>query len=297
MSTASSEKLTIFTLATARSGTVYLRHLFRHNVPECVTRHEPFFDWGNPTMFGRAIYDAWTGRVEPIRRLLLQKRRYIERLPGMVYLESSHAFLKSAWLAALDVFPDLRLVHLIRDPLKVAKSAAYREAWRRRVHAPFHFYRGADGRRHFVWALTGNEEIFGAFAGTELTLFQWYLVETIEIENRAMAFLAQHQLERRCFTLHSPAELNDPTRVKAMFDFLGLPTRSPEVVLSGRKNRSFGYSRTFTQEEERQSAAVLERLPARYLEIFGRPPYSAYPWSARFRKCLELGAPSAVQST
>ncbi|HET7625886.1 MAG TPA: hypothetical protein VFM25_11540, partial [Verrucomicrobiae bacterium] len=130
-------KQAIFTLSSARSGTLFLRAVFRHNVRDCVTRHEPFFDWGNPTLFGRAIYDAYAGRIDNIRGLLAKKRRYIERLPGKFYLESSHAFLKSAHIAALEFFPDMRLIHLVRDPLKVAKSEAWREECRRRFHAPF----------------------------------------------------------------------------------------------------------------------------------------------------------------
>jgi hypothetical protein len=275
-------KTVIFTLATARSGTLYLRYLFQNNVRNCVCRHEPFFDWGNPTLFGRAIYDAYAGRVERIRRLLAKKRDYIERLPGEVYLESSHAFLKSSYVAALEFFPQLRLVHLIRDPLKVARSAAYREAWRRRVHAPFHFYRGDDGRKHFAWALTGNEAIFQPFAREQLTLFEWYLLEWIEIENRAMRFLAEYRLQERCFTLHSPADLNDPARIQQMFDFFGLPARKP-LRLAGRKNRSLGYSASRSAEEETACARVLERLPGGYLEIFSREPYAGRPWSARLQ--------------
>jgi hypothetical protein len=277
-------KTTIFTLTSARSGTLYLRHLFQNNVPDCVCRHEPFFDWGNPTLFGRAIFDAYAGRLEPVRELLAKKKNYIERLPGSVYVESSHAFLKSGYVAALEFFPNLRLVHLIRDPLKVARSAAYREAWRRRVHAPFHFYKGDDGLRHFAWALTGNEEIFQPFTRERLTLFQWYLLEWIEIENRAMRFLTQHQLQDRCFTLHSPADLNHPARIQEMFDFFGLPTIRPALKLAGRKNRSLGYSGDRTAEEERACAALLERLPGRYLDIFKQEPYAGRAWSARFQR-------------
>src|SRR5579872_6170322 len=139
---------TIFTLTSARSGTLHLRHLFQNNLKDCASRHEPFFDWGNPTLFGPAIYDAHAGRWDRIRERLAAKRAYIGRLRGKVYLESSHAFLKSAYVAALEFFPEMRLIHLIRDPLKVAKSEAYRENWRRRVHAPFHFYTGDDHQRH-----------------------------------------------------------------------------------------------------------------------------------------------------
>ena len=277
-------KQVIFTLSSARSGTVYLRHLFQNNIPACVCRHEPFFDWGNPTLFGPAIYDAFAGRIDRIRARLARKRRYIDRLRGGAYLESSHAFLKSSYVAALEFFPDMRLVHLVRNPLKVAKSEAYREQWRRRVHAPFHFYRGDDGCRHFCWALTGNEEIFRCYDRERLTLFEWYLIQWIEIENRAMRFLDEHKLHERCFSLHSTEDLNDPARIRSMFDFLGLQLRLPDVVFGGRKNKSFGVKTVITGQDETECETVLKRMPSRFLEIFHRPPYVNYPWSERLRR-------------
>jgi hypothetical protein len=279
-------KRTIFTLASARSGTLFLRDLFRLNAVDCVCRHEPFFDWGNPTMFGPAIYDAYAGRLDALRARLVKKREYIERLPGAVYLESSHSFLKSAYLNALEIFSDLRLVHLIRDPLKVAKSEAYRYQWRRRLRAPFHFYHGEDGHRHFYWSLTGNEDIFSNFSRAPLTLFQWYLAQWIEIENRAMDFLDRHQLHDRCFTLQSPADLNNPEKVRAMFAFLGLATRHPSILMGRPRNKSLGPKTVVTPEDERECEAMLEQLPAQYLEIFRREPYSQHHWSRRFQAHL-----------
>ncbi len=275
------QKLALFTLSSARSGTLYLRYLFQNNIRNCVCRHEPFFDWGNPTFFGRAIYDAHAGRLDRLRQLMAAKRSYVERLPGRVYLESSHAFLKSAYRVALEFFPNLGLIHLIRDPLKVARSQAWREGWRRRLHAPFHFYRGDDGDRHFAWALTRNEEIFRAFEGERLTLFQLYLLEWIEIENRAVRFLLEHDLQNRCFTLQTPRELNEPVRIAQLFDFFGLERKGLELVQGGRKNRSLGYSNQGAAVEEAQCAEVLARVPSQYLDIFSHPPYVGQKWSQR----------------
>lgn len=271
-------KKTIFTLAEARSGTLYLRNLFRLNARDCACRHETFFDFGNPTMFGPAIYDAYAGRIEKIRARLKKKRRYIEKLPAAVYFESSHSFLKSAWIAALEFFPNLQLIHLVRNPLKVAASEAYREMWRRRVHAPFHFYNGDDGKRHFAWALTGNEEIFQNFAGKELTLFQWYLVQWIEIENRAMNFLKKNQLHSRCFTFDSPRDLNDAAKIREMFDFLQIETKQQQIIFGGRKNKSIGYLPAAAGNEG-DLQFVLEHLPERYLRIFQGKPYCNFSWS------------------
>lgn len=283
---------TIFTLASARSGTLYLRNLFRNNVPGCRARHEPFFDWGNPTMLGPAIYDAYAGRYERLRERLNRKRAYIGRLNSSVYLESNHAFLKSTYRVALEFFPQLQLVHLIRDPLKVAKSEAYREAWRRRLRVPFHYYQGEDGRMHFYWALTGNEEIFEAFARSRLSLFQRYLIQWIEIENRAQRFLREHDLTPRCFTLHVPRDLNDSDRLRAMFQFFGLRTARLEIRRHGRKNTSFGQPTAISSRDEFEAAQVLRQIPSSYLEIFEHEPYANQAWRRRLASLLD-GPPPA----
>lgn len=276
-------KKVLFTLASARSGTLYLRDLFRNNVVDCASRHEPFFDWGNPTLFGPAIYDAFAGRWDRIRARLAKKRNYVEQLAESVYLESSHAFLKSAYVAALEFFPDMRLIHLIRNPLRVAHSETYREQWRRRVHAPFHFYKGDDRRRHFCWALTGNEPIFQHFRGMRISLFQWYLIQWIEIENRAMRFIDDHELHDRCFTLDCPTDLNNASRLKEMFAFFELPLVLHSRIVMGRpRNRSIGHRAVITAEHERQWQEVLQHLPPDYLEIFKRDPYRRLRSSARF---------------
>lgn len=277
-------KRILFTLASARSGTLYLCDLFRNNVADCASRHEPFFDWGNPTLFGPAIYDAYAGHLDRIRARLAKKRAYIDNLPESVYIESSHAFLKSAYVAALEFFPAMRLIHLVRDPLYVAKSEAYRQEWRRRVHAPFHFYKGNDGCPHFCWALTGNEEIFQHFCDRRLSLFQWYLIQWIEIENRAMQFLDTNELHGRCFTLHSCRDLNDASKIKAMFEYLELPLVHSRVVLGGRRNKSTGYRTLITPEDEHECDEIIAQMPGRYLEIFSREPFCEFEWSTRFRR-------------
>jgi hypothetical protein len=287
--------LTIFTLSSARSGTLYLRNLFRNNVRGCVCRHEPFFDWGNPTMFGPAIYDAHAGRLDRIRARLARKRDYIAQLRTKAYLESSHAFLKSSHVAALEFFPDLRLIHLIRDPLMVAKSEAIREQRRRSARVPFHYYRGDDGRRHFYWSLTTNEEIYQSFDRARLSLFQKYLIQWIEIENRAMRFLDVHRLHDRCFTLDSPRDLNTAAKIQELLDFLGLETRHHRIVLGGRRNVSLGHTTVIHAEDRCEVEEVLEKMPARFLEIFRREPYTRFGWNARFR-ILETPPEIALQN-
>src|SRR5512146_3131386 len=84
-------KPVIFTLASARSGTLYLRSLFRRNTRDCDCRHETFFDWGNPTMLGPSIYDACAGRLDQLRARLAQKREHA-RAPFMTPLAHRQFF-------------------------------------------------------------------------------------------------------------------------------------------------------------------------------------------------------------
>src|SRR5262245_13682305 len=107
--------ITIFTLASGRSGTHFLYELIHRNARDCAARHETY--GFNPSMFGRPIYDRAVGRHEPTRKLLARKQRIVNRCGASVYVETSHAFLKSWCDLALEFFPHIKLVHLVRDPL------------------------------------------------------------------------------------------------------------------------------------------------------------------------------------
>jgi hypothetical protein len=268
---------TTFCLASGRSGTHFLYEILRHNTLATVCRHEPYV-W-NPSMFGRSIYDRAVGDVEALRRVALTKRRVIDRYTQtLAYAETSHAFLKSWSEQAIEFWPRMKLVHLIRNPLAVAKSEAVREQLMQRWRVPLCNYRGGDGRTYFRWALTGLEPIF-SHAPVQLTRYQHYLLQWIEIENRAMRFLQQHDKAADCFTLHSPAELNSPQRMQSLLEFLDLPRRSRQVVLQGRQNRTPGVRTQIEAQDEQALAQVVARLPPEYLSIFRQPPYNAWEWS------------------
>nr|AXL06671.1 hypothetical protein AYK20_03255 [uncultured bacterium] len=295
--------LTIFTLASGRSGTHFLYELFRRNAADCCCRHEPY-GW-NPSMFGRPIYDRALGDTPAIRRLAERRARIIRNCGRPTYVETSHAFLKSWSDLAPELFPNIKLVHLVRDPLKVAKSEANRHEWLDWFHFPLRNYRGGNGQRYPRWALTTLELIYrdvgcmseakyttrdhmtpdGALrcahapyeaTGRPLTLFQRYVIQWIEIENRAMQFLDRFGKQADCITLQSPHELNDPGRVQELFDFVGVRLKQKTIDLGGRQNRN-PRPTVITDRERDEFAQVVNQLPATYLEIFRREPYAGMP--------------------
>ena len=268
--------LTVFTLSSGRSATHFLYKLIRRNARDCVARHETY--GFNPSMFGRPIYDCTAGMRDRTKKLLQRKRRIIERYRAAVYVETSHAFLKSWSDLLVEFFPRSKFVHLIRDPLKVAKSEADREQLIKRLYIPFCYYRGNNGGTYFLWSLTGLEPIFRHFDVSRLTRLQWYLIQWIEIENRAMRFLGEFGKHADCFTLHSPAELNDAGRVAELFDFVGMQKRGPRIVIGGRRNINWRPT-VVTDEDRQQFSDVVRTVPSSYLEIFRHEPYASLPWS------------------
>lgn len=278
---------TVFTLASGRSGTQFLCGLLRRNAPGCVVMHEPYLQRGNPNLFGLPIYDQATGNLDAIRRLLEKKRATIDGYRTPLYVETSHAFLKSWWELAPEFFPQMKVLHLIRHPLEVARSEANRHAFIERWRLPLRHYRGRDGRQYFRWALTGREPIFGHFDGQRLTLFQRYLLQWIEIENRAMRFLDRFDMQRRCLTLHTPDDLNDARQILRLLRFLELPAVAEALTFPHAHNRTPGELTVVGAEELRQCRAVIEELPPDYIDIFRREPYAACRWSGLLRKAAD----------
>lgn len=276
---------TVFTLCSGRSGTHFLNSFLRSNTRDCVSMHEPYLD--NPPMFGRTIYARHVGDMESIRRRLEFKRRRIARHAPRVYVETSHAFLKSYWDLAVEYFPDLSVIHVVRDPLKVARSEAHRYQAYNRWYLPFTFYTAGDGKRYCRWSLTGLEPIYGHFQPGELSLFQRFFVQWIEIENRAMQFLDHFDMHQRCFFLHSTQDLNDPLRLREMIEFIGVKPRSENLVLPQSKRArgvNPGEFRFSPEDERNQAEFVLQRLPSEYFKIFQHAPYTTLPWSSWLRK-------------
>jgi hypothetical protein len=267
----------IFVLASGRSGTKYLAELFEHNIKNCVAKHEPRFG-----MFGKTIYWYQEGNIEKIRKRFLLKKKIVDRYNAAVYIETNHAFLKSFSDVAMEAFPDMKLVHLVRNPLEVAKSQYNRPIWVGELEPgfspePFYTYRGGDGGKYCKWALTGKEKIFQDI-DIELTRYQKLLTQWIEIENRAMDFLEKYKKHNDCYTLDIPKDLNSEKKIREVFSFFGLEPKKPEIDFQGFKNPGKAPT-VVTSEDKKQLQELVNHIPECYLKIFQNKPYVQFEWA------------------
>jgi hypothetical protein len=71
--------------------------------------------------------------------------------------------------------------------------------------------------------------------------------------------------------------------VEALFDFLGVKLHQPQAILAGRQNKNWRPT-VITDEDRRQFGEVVREIPASYLDIFRREPYTSLPWIAELQR-------------
>ena len=267
----------IFVLANGRSGTKFLSELFKYNVNNCISKHEPF-----PDMFGKPIYWYQQGNTMDIQRLFTLKKNRINKYKASVYIETNHAFLKSFSDAAIDSFPDMKLIHLVRNPIKTAKSEFNRFITFSFLNIHFSNIRGADGKKPSRYALTGNEDIYKSVGTNDITLFQKYVLQWIEIENRAIRFLDKYKKHNDCFTMDSPKDFNNIEVLKQMFKFFNIEPKDKNIHIEGKKNKNVKPT-IISPEDKKQFDKIINRLPSDYLKIFQNEPYSKFEWASMLK--------------
>jgi len=269
----------IFVMSSSRSGTFFLSELFKFNVKNCVSKHEP-----DPDMFGKPIYWNSIGNKDKIKKLFKKKCKKIEKYMIQkkdLYLESNHAFLKSFCDVAAEFYPDLRLIHLIRNPLAVAKSQLNRGIFvGKSCKIPGYYninnYRVGLKKKVCRWALSGEEEIFKKFS-FNLTNYQKLLVQWIEIENRAIDFLRKYSKYNDCYTIETTKDFYDKNKIQKMFDFFGLETKQKEIFIPLDKNVG-DVQTVVTKEDADELKKLIEVIPKEYIKIFDKKPYLELKW-------------------
>jgi hypothetical protein len=280
-------KLTIFALASGRSGTSFLADFFAKNVRRCYSTHEPYLVPGNPVLFGKPIDWNTEHNDEALLPVLERKCRFIASRTEPAYFESNHAFLKAFDRHAGALLRNPGFIHLVRHPAKVAKSEMLRERLIRKMHFPFADYRSDGGVRYFRWALTGKEAIFQHYAKRSLTRFQFYILQWIEIEYRAMQLLEQNHWCDRVFFIDVDTQLKDEKVLRQMIDFFGLD-HEPVLNMKLRRNRTpFMGPTTLSPQDELEIQAVMQDLPDVYKTMLRDEPYTkCSEWEGfRLRHC------------
>ena len=329
----SSTKLTLFTLASGRSGTSYLADFFAKNITQCYSTHEPYFTFGNPTLFGKPI--AWNTlhNDRALLPVLECKCRFIVSRGEPFYFESNHAFLKAFNRHAGALLDNPGFIHLVRNPLLVAKSELVREQMIRKAHLPFADYTSDTGECLFRWALTGQEDlfqhipptlsrplknvfeiadarqkqakkrslclinehfesVFNTAAVTQIVFqrtvsrFQFYVLQWLEIEHRAMQLIRDNHWQDRVFFIDVDVDLKREAVLKNMVDFFGLP-HMPMFNLDLRRNKTPFIGPTIITEQDKQEfKAVLRNLPDSYRELFQDKPYRDCCWFAEVNQLM-----------
>lgn len=264
-----------FTATVGRSGTTTLVEVFRRNILGSIAEHEPccrlrglqrVYRWLYPAYaqhlesrgFGLAL--QWADQDSPhSRRLVHLRARRIRQMKCEVYLESSHAFLSSLEEQYIKVFPQLRVVHLVRHPLEVATSSYNKRV--RPTNDPEFLTRFSRWHPH----PQARKNCLPA-PMPEMTVIQTHFWAWIEAELRFVRFLSRHP-EVPHFTLET-AELSDPQRLAAMFDHFGLERSNGPIVVPPRQNQN--QVKTVVTAQAREEArellqhideSVLNQLP------------------------------------
>ena len=270
-------KLTLFTLASGRSGTSFLADFFARNITQCYSTHEPYFTPGNPTLFGKPI--AWNTRHHDSALLpvLERKCRFKASRKEPFYFESNHAFLKAFNRHAGALLHNPGFIHLVRNPLLVAKSECVREQAIRKMHLPFVDYKSDTGEHLFRWALTGQEALFQHYPAT-LSRFQFYVLQWLEIEHRAMQLIKDHHWQDRVFFIDVDVNLKRETVLKDMVDFFDLP-HQPVFNMDLRRNKTpFIGPTIITAQDKQEFQAVVRDLPDSYRQLLQGKPYRNCSW-------------------
>ncbi len=270
-------QLVLFTLASGRSGTSYLADFFNKNITQCYSTHEPYFIPGNPTLFGKPI--EWNARHNDnaLLSVLERKCRFIASRKEPFYFESNHAFLKAFNRHAGALLHNPGFIHLVRNPLLVARSEFVREQAIRKARIPFVDYLSDTGEYLFRWALTGHEGLFQNYTPV-FNRFQFYVLQWLEIEQRAMQFIRDNHWQDRIFFIDVDADLKREEVLKNMVDFFELPHRSVFNMELRRNKTPFIGPTIITRQVKQEFRNVVRDLPDDYRQLLQSKPYSDCCW-------------------
>lgn len=227
-------KSLIFTATTGRSGSVYLENLINENAINAFAEHEPHIidpDLSSYWFYKNSEKELYNLSLKKLQRLkkgenffILQKylinkipskyrkiiRKRIPLLPTKeIYVEVDNLFLKSFGSTLYKLFPSMKLIHLTRDPLEVARSIQIRKSYPNKE------------KPYYLWPeWKKNELILKSKLLNKLNTFQLALWYWFEMELRYSKFIENNNI-KKIYEVDIK-DLNNPKRVKEMFDFFNI---------------------------------------------------------------------------
>ena len=230
----------IFVATTGRSGTLTLVDIFSR-LDHCTAKHEPY-----PAMHGPILRAASYGDIKAVDRFYkIRKAVNIRRdaLGSEYYLEANHLFIKTFIQQAVDDFGKrLKVIHLVRDPAKVANSiyALQDQPGTEEGNRWWLDYRAPSNLISIPEVLDGGSEFSHPYYKA-----LWYWFET---EARIAQW--KQRLPDVPFVFLQTEDLNDEERLNQLFPSLGIYVAD-----------DFASQVSSTKRHDRSSQKVVPPLP------------------------------------
>lgn len=203
----------IFTATTGRSGTMSLARIFS-TIDGCVSYHEPWPDMHGVELINPSLDDDSYARFlyKTVKSLNIRRYAY----GAKYYFEANHVFLKNFYRYVLEDFPGkIKVIHLFRDPLKVANSIyALGHYPGTEVGNQWYFdYKASSNRIKIADILEQDEDYKHVFYKC---LWYWY-----EMEARVKSF--SEQFPEVTVVEFRTEDMNDQDRIVGMLEKLQMP--------------------------------------------------------------------------
>ncbi len=273
----------IFTSTTGRSGTAYLANLINSSAINATSEHDPYpRGYGAPIVWhengkhdkllklarakckrlergkkynkilGSPFLRKATGREKTTNKVYIGINKVLRNyFPTVeikeIYIESTHAFIKSFGEAMFELVPQLGLIHITRNPLHVAKSFFNRGS----VPGPNNPYLLDPRSRKNILRLD-----------VKMTDFQKCLWYWFESELRHYHYIKEHDV-KRVYDIETE-NLGDIEYVKDMFKYFNI--RYDKIVLQVGRNKN-KMSTTITEQDLHEAQCLLEKIPAWVIDI------------------------------
>ena len=267
----------VFVSTTGRTGTKYLANVVNINSENATAEHDPYprgygmpmvwYDKGedkklerlskrkikrlergkkHEAILNKGVMKKMVGRERSNKKIYTASQRVLRSyLPSVqikdVYVESTHAFIKSFGYSMYSLRPDMYLIHLTRDPLEVAKSFLNRGS----IPGPNNPFLLDPAFKKNILKIDWNMTDF------QKCLWYWF-----ENELRHREFVENNPIER-VYQIDTK-ELTDVEKLKDMFKFFGITYGRIELKADRNKNK---VPTEITDKDMKEAGILLEKMP------------------------------------